>query len=267
MVKFNKCGNIQWTKEEKESLMSLYEENPHPTLTDRLKLAEIFGISTAKITNWFRGQRRKIKSSKELKVPNLLKRRKNVSKSNKDDSKIQLLGPKSNEQNEVFLNMKKSSIKLKSSNEKVLVIQEQTDAKQGKHNVSLKSNTDANFLDRSVSNFSNYKSPEAFHQCHFEPIFILSKPNNTSGQAVDFRNIESLISDNPNTDATIQNSGYQATGWTEISFYPKALDFDNDDLEEILDLHVDMISESNFDDDNDDFNAYQPVAETVSFFV
>ena len=266
MVKLNKCGHIQWTKEEKESLMSLYEENPHPTLTDRLKLAEIFGISTAKITNWFRGQRRKMKSSKGLKVPNLLKRRKNVSKSNKDDSKIQLLGPKSSRQNEVFLNMKKSSIKLKSSNAKVLVIQKQTNAKQGKLNVSLKSNTDANFLDRSASNCSNDKSPDAFHQCNFEPIFISSRPNNTSGQAVDFRNIESLIS-NPNTDATMQNSGYQATGWTEINFYPKALDFENDDLEEILDLHVDMITESNFDGDNDDLNAYQPVAETVSFFV
>ena len=254
MVGINKCGRIQWTKDERKSLMSAFEENPTPSLTDRIKLAQLLNISTKKVTNWFRGQRRKMNSGLKvnLKVPNLLKRRKKASKSGNEDLKTQLLKSKSNDKDEDFSNVKISAIKLNSREE---------NAGPSKHNVSLKSNTDANFLDRSAHINCNEKSPKLSDKSQLETISISS--DEEIREVVDFRNIESLISKQSNAVANIQEPKHQNPVLVPNVIYSKTLDFENDDLEEILDLHVDMIAESNFDDNDDELNAYQPVTETL----
>ena len=251
MAKINKCGRVQWTKDERKSLISAFEENPTPSLTDRIKLAEVFDIPVKKVTNWFRGQRKKMNSRLKvnLKVPNLLKRRKKASKSGDEDLKTQLLKSKSIDKDEDFSNAKKSSIKLNSSKENV---------GPSKHNVSFKSNTDANFLDRSAQINFNENSSKPSDKGQLETISISS--DEETRQAVDFRNIESLISKQSNTVANIQEPKYQIPVLVP-NIYSKTLE--NDDLEEILDLHVDMITESNFDDNNDELYAYQPVTEAL----
>ena len=260
MVKMNKSGNIVWSKEERNSLVTFFEENPDPSLSERLKLANSLSIHVRKVTNWLRGRRTKMKRG--LKVPNLLKRK---NKSRKEDSekisdlKTQLFKYKSEDREDrVLFTVKKSSKMLKSSNETSCLHLVEPVA----HNVSLKSDTDANFLDRSSCNYVNNHSP-TYKQDLQQKLSL--PPQVEIKQVVDFRNIKSLISKESNVDVSIPKPEIVKSFWAASTFYPKTLIVEND-LEEILDLHVEMITEDNFDD-NDDLNAYEPATETVSAFL
>ena len=261
MVKMNKSGNLVWSKEERNSLLTFFEENPDPSLSERLKLANSLGIHVRKVTNWFRGRRTKMKRG--LNVPNLFKRK---NKSRKEDSektsdlKTQLLKYKSEDQKSgVLFTEKKSSKMLKSSNETSCLRPTEPVA----HNVSLKSDTDANFLDRSSCNYVNDDSPTNQQDLQHK---LSLPPRVETKQVVDFRNIESLISKESNVDVITLKPEMMKSFWPASTFYPKTLIVENDDLEEILDLHVQMITEDNFDD-NDDLNAYQPITETNPIFL
>ena len=262
MVKVNKSGRIQWSKEEHKSLISFSEENPDPSLSERLKLADSLGVHVKKVTNWLRGRRTKMKRG--LKVPNLLKRKQKSTINRKEDSnktsgvKTQILKDKSEDgEDGILVTVKKSSKTHKSSKNSCPRSTEFV-----AHNDSLKSNTDANFLDRSDCKDINDDSLTNYRQGLLEKISPL--PQVETEQVVDFRNIESLISKRSNVDAGDSRSVYLEPIWLASNFYSKNLVVENDDLEEIFDLHVDMITENNFDDNNDDLNAYEPVKETVS---
>ena len=262
MVKVNKSGRIQWSKEEHNSLISFSEENPNPSLSERLKLADSLGVHVKKVTNWLRGRRTKMKRG--LKVPNLLKRKQKSTKNRKEDSgktsvvNTQLLKNKSGAgEDGVLFTVKKSSKTHKSSKNSCLKPTELA------HNDSFKSTTDANFLDRSIYIDVNGESPT---QCQQDMQNKNSSPPRTeTEQVVDFRNIESLISKQSDIDTRFPKQILEPF-WAASTFYPKTLAVANDDLELILDLHVDMITEDNFYD-NDDLNAYQPVTETIPVFV
>ena len=260
MVKMNKSGNLVWSKEERNSLLTFFEENPDPSLSERLKLANSLGIHVRKVTNWFRGRRTKMKRG--LNVPNLFKRKNKFRKEDSEktsDSKTQLLKYKSEDREDgVVFTGKKSSKMLKSSNETPCLRLTEPVA----HNVSLKSDTDFNFLDRSSCNYVNNDSPTYQQDLQKKIVF---PPRVETKQVVDFKNIESLISRESNVDASILKPEMVKSFWTASTFYPKTLIVENDDLEEILDIHVDMITEDNFDD-NDDLNAYQQVTETPFLF-
>ena len=256
----NKSGNLVWSKEERNSLVTFFEKNPDPSLSERLKLANSLGIHVRKVTNWFRGRRTKMKRA--LNVPNLFKRK---HKSRKEDSEktsnlnTKLLKYKSEDREHVVLfTVKKSSKMFKSSNETSCL----RPTEPVNHNVSIKSDTDANFLDRSSCN-DIYGDPPAYQQDLQGKVAL--PPRVETKQVVDFRNIESLICKESNVDVSIPKPKMVQSFWTASTFYPKTLIVENDDLEEILDLHVEMITEDNFDD-NDDLNAYQQVTETLFLF-
>ena len=261
MVKMNKSGNLVWSKEERNSLLTFFEENPDPSLSERLKLANSLGIHVRKVTNWFRGRRTKMKRG--LNVPNLFKRKNKSRKKDSEktsDSKTQLLKCKSKDREDgVLFTVKKSSKMLKSSNETSGLNLTEPVA----HNVSLKSDTDANFLDRSSCNYVNNDSLTYQQDLQQE---ISLPPRVETKPVVDFRNIESLISKRSNVDVDIPKPEMVKSFWAASTFYPKTLIVENDDLEEILDLHVEMITEGNFDD-NEDLNAYQPVTESIPVLV
>ena len=85
-------------------------------------------------------------------------------------------------------------------------------------------------------------------------------------QPVDFRNVETLISNTspPSTSPQPNNTINQFLA-----------DFNDDlkkahdlalDLEELLDLHVEMIGDSDLEDETEELNAFQPIDDTVPIF-
>ena len=296
MVHFTKNGRIVWSKEEQDSLLIYYKENSDPSLTDRAKLAKQLGVPVKKVTGWFNHQ--KIKMKRKLKLPNFLKKKKPQTKlkiekiPNVEESHIgadvDFKEPVANTP------IKPRSIKLrKYSKEKTTkrevfrIIQPKFKRDRPKPSIDapskLESNTDINFLDSKPS--KNLLSEQEVHDAidrfvnadfsesdnedfHEDPtllddmsltdksldvsFFESGKLNNAFiEQAVDYSNIQNLISctSPPPQDMTLN---------TFLNDFNSDLE-KSAEVEEILDLHVQMIADYDLDDDNEDLNAFHPV--------
>ena len=294
MVTLTKNGRIKWSKEEQDSLLIFYKENSDPSLSERAKVAQQLGVPVKKVSNWFNHQRSKMK--RKFKVPNFLKKKPKTKVkveriANVEESHIKEADVDFKEavaENPRIIKLRKYSKEKATKREVFRIIQPKFKQDRPKPSIeapsTFKSNTDIHFLDSRAStnellseqqlhdtidrfvnaDFSNSENEE-FNEdpTLLDGINLTDKSLDVSffesgqlnnaiieaKQPVDYGNIQSLIScTSPpplnmtlNTFLTDFNSDLQKSA----------------EVEDILDLHVQLIADS--DPEDEELNAYNPL--------